>query len=207
MSCHEVLMVEALSKLLDDQSWKSKVDSILDETSIRVQNSLDEQEEVLRLETDKIRGMESLIETQIDKVKSLLEQVGKSLEEDRTATDKLMKKQSDLSTNLLEEEANRVQLEDRIKELSGRALSTAELEKHFPEQQFRQSLFFKMVRVVFGKAKRERPHAFRGYVSNFAGNDVTPFEFDTLKVDQNRLTEFLWDYVADGVSEEFKKVK
>ena len=110
MSCHEVLMVEALSKLLDDQSWKSKVDSILDETSIRVQNSLDEQEEVLRLETDKIRGMESLIETQIDKVKSLLEQVGKSLEEDRTATDKLMKKQSDLSTNLLEEEANRVQV-------------------------------------------------------------------------------------------------
>merc|ERR1719495_141224 len=205
MSCHEVLMVEALSKLLDDQSWKRKVDSILDETSIRVQNSLDEQVEVLRLETDKIRGMESLIETQIDKVKSLLEQVGKSLEEDRTATDKLMKKQSDLSTNLLEEEANRVQLEDRIKELSGRALSTAELEKHFPEQQFRQSLFFKMVRVVFGKAKRERPHAFRGYVSNFAGNDVTPFEFDTLKVDQNRLTEFLWDYVADGVSEEFKK--
>ena len=110
MSCHEVLMVEALSKLLDDQSWKSKVDSILDETSIRVQNSLDEQEEVLRLETDKIRGMESLIETQIDKVKSLLEQVGKGLEEDRTATDKLMKKQSDLSTNLLEEEANRVQV-------------------------------------------------------------------------------------------------
>ena len=100
-----------------------------------------------------------------------------------------------------------MQLEDRIKELSGRALSTAELEKHFPEQQFRQSLFFKMVRVVFGKAKRERPHAFRGYVSNFAGNDVTPFEFDTLKVDQNRLAEFLWDYVADGVSEEFKKVK
>ena len=94
-----------------------------------------------------------------------------------------------------------------FQELSGRALTTAELEKHFPEQQLRQSLFFRMVRVVFAKTKKSRPHAFRGYVSNVAGTDVTPFEFDTVNVDPARLTEYLWDYVADGVSDQFKKLK
>ena len=55
--------------------------------------------------------------------------------------------------------------------------------------------------------KKDRPHAFRGYFSNVAGTDVTPFEFDTLKINESRLAEILWDYVADGVSDQYKRIK
>jgi len=197
----------ALAEVMENADWKVKLDGILEEKDIRVQEALDQREEVFRLETEKIRGMESHLETQVDKVRYLLDQVQQNLEEDRMATEKIQRQGTELSSALLEEETGRTELDGHIKELSGRALSAAELEKHFPDQKLRQSLFYKIVRIVFGKVKKDRPHAFRGYFSNVAGTDVTPFEFDTLKINDSRLAEILWDYVADGVSDQYKRIK
>ena len=55
----------ALAEVMENADWKVKLDGILEEKDIRVQEALDQREEVFRLETEKIRGMESHLETQV----------------------------------------------------------------------------------------------------------------------------------------------
>ena len=57
----------ALAEFMENADWKMKLDGTLEETDIRVQQALDQREEVFRLETDKIRGMESHLETQVSR--------------------------------------------------------------------------------------------------------------------------------------------
>ena len=57
----------ALAEVMENADWKVKLDGILEEKDIRVQEALDQREEVFRLETEKIRGMESNLETQVSR--------------------------------------------------------------------------------------------------------------------------------------------
>ena len=57
----------ALAEVMENADWEVKVDGILEEKDIRVQEALDQREEVFRLETEKIRGMESNLETQVSR--------------------------------------------------------------------------------------------------------------------------------------------
>ena len=115
MSQSEMALVDDALRVLGDPGWKSKLGAVLEETEAKLQESLDEQEEVLRLETDKIRGMESHLESQVEKVRALLASVEASLEEDRASKEKLLKKRTELSVQLLEEEATGAKLDAQIK--------------------------------------------------------------------------------------------
>ena len=57
----------ALAEVMENADWKVKLEGILEEKDIRVQEALDQREEVFRLETEKIRGMESNLETQVSR--------------------------------------------------------------------------------------------------------------------------------------------
>jgi len=204
MVCPEDKSADALVELFLDRSWRSRLEAVVDEEDVRILDALDEQDEVMRLQTDLLRGMEQNVENQIDQMRSILDQEDQRLEDDRIALDKLRKSVADKSALVLEQESERNRLDRAIQDLSGRALSTAELEQNFPQQLYRQKLLYKMTRMMFGKVKPGRPHALRGYVSNVSVTDITPFEIDTLSMSSHRVRDTLWDYVADGISDEFK---
>ena len=207
MVCQEQQLVDALIEVIADQSWKSRLRSDLEERNSKLHKKLEEQEDILRLETDKIRGLEQNVESQIDKVRISLNEVDRELESDRILLEKERNKHLEKLSLFHEQESLQSQLASQIKELSDKAITTADLERHFPEQKYRQSLFFKVTRIVFGKTKKDRPHFLRGYVSNVSGTDMSSFEIDTLKFDEKHVRDHLWDYIADGISSEFKKFK
>ena len=141
----------------------------------------------------------------------------KSLENNITALEKfkvlLAEAQAEkvkASQMIIEEETEKLKLDQEVEELKKKAVSAVDMEKNFPNQKRLQSLLYKGTRVTWGKprkGKANEENIIRGFVCNYNGTDVQTFELDKTNLSKKSVQDFVWDYIGSGVANEWKKLE
>ena len=113
------------------------------------------------------------------------------------------------SQMVIEEETEKLKLDQEVEELRKKAMTAVDIEKNFPNLKRLQSLLYKGTRVTWGKAKKGKENeenVIRGFVCNYNGTDVQTFELDKTNLSKKSVHDFIWDYIGAGVANEWKKI-
>ena len=113
------------------------------------------------------------------------------------------------SQMVIEEETEKLKLDQEVEKVKKKADHAIDLEKNFPNQKRLQSLLYKGTRVTWDKRKKGKQNEeniIRGFVCNYNATDVQTFELDKTNLSKRSVQDFVWDYIGAGVAHEWKKL-
>ena len=110
---------------------------------------------------------------------------------------------------VIEEETMKQKLDQQVQELYSRGRTTVDMEKNFPNLLRLKSLLYKGTKITWDKNRKSKDKdgsIIRGFVCNHNATDVQTFELDKSNLNKKCVHDFMWDYVAAGISNEWNKV-
>lgn len=146
-------------------------------------------------------------EQEIEKLKEELERSSNELTKKKTEKAAKLARAKEINEQLRKTEARLAEVDEALKEFKSEAASVERMVENIPKLSQTKSLMYAISRLTFDDTKKE--NLIKGFVINPIKEDVSTFTFNTDNKDQSShfITNYIWDMIGAGVSDEWRKFK
>ena len=203
-------LVEQISQISEIVNFvESRTDQSSIQETLQMRKDLEQENERMTMmmeeKLDAIQRKKFQVEQEIEKL----------LEEQEKSNDMLSKVKEERALAMakdkeadqrLKEAVNRLEkVKQEVEDFKAEMASIEKKAENIPKLKESKELMYKISKLTFDESKRE--NIIKGFIINPLKEDVSTFQFDTSdkNVSSHFITNYVWDKIGAGVSEEWNK--